>query len=194
MGIGKLLEKPDRATAAPYWDLTGLTGVKLGRPLKKKKVRKWGSSGNSGRELGPPVALRSDRCRRQRGSWVKAAFSPLHWPGKTMGWDLVDQFQTSFGSLVCWPRDLWLYVAVVCRARAVVELTRSRVKRLTSQTNTLPLKCWIPNFCLRAGERNETYAQLLLHFVPIFLEMCGLGKIVIHRGLITFDWFYFTET
>lgn len=34
MEIGTLLEEPDRATAATYWDSTGLTGVELGRPKK----------------------------------------------------------------------------------------------------------------------------------------------------------------
>lgn len=32
MEIGTILKEPHRATAAPYWDATGLTGVELGRP------------------------------------------------------------------------------------------------------------------------------------------------------------------
>lgn len=34
MEIGTLVEEPDRATAATYWDLTGLTGAELGRAKK----------------------------------------------------------------------------------------------------------------------------------------------------------------
>lgn len=41
MDVGKILEEPGRATAAPYWDLTGLTGVELGRPKKLRKLEFW---------------------------------------------------------------------------------------------------------------------------------------------------------
>lgn len=72
MEIGTLLEEPDRATAATYWDSTGLTGVELGRP-KKTEGGQWGTG-----RVGSPFTLCWDCVGGQRGSWVKTAFAPLH--------------------------------------------------------------------------------------------------------------------
>lgn len=55
MELGKSLEEPDRAAAAPYWDATGLTGVQLGRP---KPSEDWGVLGQcEPGHFGPSVAL-----------------------------------------------------------------------------------------------------------------------------------------
>lgn len=61
--MGRIVEEPDRTTAAPYWDATGLTGGELGRPESLQDSgggvlggEFWGQQWDQG-QLGPPVAL-----------------------------------------------------------------------------------------------------------------------------------------
>lgn len=77
MEIGTLLEEPDRATAATYWDLTGLTGVELGR-AKKTEKRGFGAIPKQWDHRSDLLSLFARTAKGQRGSWVKTASAPLH--------------------------------------------------------------------------------------------------------------------
>lgn len=159
MEMTTILEEPDRATAAPYWDATGLTGVELGP--QKMVVMVGGSWRNSGTQ--DSLDALSLWVSGQRGSWVTAAFSAPHWAtSRAMGDASPTCLTTVFAFFFFLPRGtFWL-----CLVRFYLDLElllrvniSCGAKRVTCQIKTCRHKCWIPDFCLCASKQDDALAQ-----------------------------------
>lgn len=104
--MGRIVEEPDRTTAAPYWDATGLTGGELGRPesLQDSGGGVLGEGRERGRgvlgqqwdqgQFGPPVAL----CQRTERIMGNGSFPVQR--SDPPGGPSVDQAQ-QFGAFFC---------------------------------------------------------------------------------------------